>query len=242
MTNAYCTSHQARACPAKPKICKQCNAENDHDTIDCKNKKVIDRSRVEDKSVDEAWTQLEAASQDIDIGDFRDAVEVLAKALDGNLSYADLEKECRKRRFNIYLIALKKDVALAYTNVDLAGNVGKTYTIAYYTSASCPRPILMPMWPKDAAENLTRLEDVGVPMERGVPICKNCETVGHVQRECPEEKREYEGAKVICALCDKEGHRVRDCPEERPQPKERAPRACKICGSEDHIAKECDNR
>lgn len=185
---------------------------------------------------------LKEASDDIEIGDFREAVEVLAKALDGNLSYVDLEKECRKKDFNIYLIALKKDVAIAYTNVDPAGNIGKTYTLAYYASASCPRPILMPMWPKDAADNLARLEDVGVPMERGVPICSNCNNAGHVGRDCPEEKREYEGTKVVCALCDQEGHRVRDCKEERPKPKERAPRTCKFCGSEDHIAKDCDNK
>lgn len=190
--------------------------------------------------MDEAWAMLKQASDEVDIGDFRDAVEVLAKSLDGNLSYLNLEKECRKRKFSIHLIALKKDVAVAYTNVDLEGNVGRTYTLAYFTSASCPRPILMPLWPKDAAENLQRLEDVGVPMERGVPICGNCNNAGHVRKDCPEEKREFEGAKVMCALCDQEGHRVRDCTEERK--KDRAPRTCKVCGSEDHIAKECDNR
>lgn len=210
--------------------------------MECKNKKVIDRSRVEDKSVDQAWAMLEQASAEVDIGDFRDGVEVLAKALDGNLSYLDLEKESRKRGLSIYLIALKKEVPAAYTNVDLAGNVSKTYTLAYYTSASCPRPVMMPMWPKDAADNLSRLQDAGTPMERGVPICGNCDAAGHGRKDCPEEKREHEGTKIVCALCDKEGHRVRDCPEERPKAKERAPRTCKICGSEDHIAKECDNK
>lgn len=185
---------------------------------------------------------LEQASKDVDIGDFRDAVQVLAKAVDGDLTYVDLEKEFRKKDFSIHLIALKKDVPLAFTNVDLAGNAGKTYTVTYHTTSKCPRPIMMPMWPKDAAENLIRLQDVGAPMERGVPICSNCDALGHVQRDCPEEKRVFEGAKIVCALCDKEGHRVRDCPEERPQAKTRAPRTCKICGSEDHIAKECDNK
>lgn len=201
---------------------------------------MIDRSRVEDKSVDEAWAMLKQASDDVDIGDFREAVEVLAKALDGNLSFLNLEKECRNRDFSIHLIALKKDVAIAYTNVDLDGSAGRTHTLAYFTSASCPRPILMPLWPKDAAENLERLEDVGVPMERGVPICGNCDNLGHIRKDCPEDKREFEGAKVICALCDQEGHRVRDCKEERK--KERAPRTCKHCGDEGHIAKDCDKK
>lgn len=190
--------------------------------------------------MDEAWAMLERASDEVDIGDFREAIEVLAKALDGKLSYIDLEKECRKRKYSIHLIALKKDVPVAFTNVDVEGNVGKTYTLAYFTSPSCPRPILMPLWPKDVADNLQRLEDVGVPMERGVPICGNCNNAGHVRKDCPEEKHEFEGVKVVCALCDQEGHRVRDCKEERR--KDRAPRTCKHCGSEDHIGKDCDKK
>lgn len=185
---------------------------------------------------------LKEASDEIEVGDFREAVQVLAKALNGNLSYGQLEKECRKRKFNIHVIGLKKEVAKAYTNVDLEGNIGRTYTVGYFTSASCPRPVLMPLWPSNVVDNLKRLEDAGVPMERGVPICGNCNSLGHVRKDCPEEKNVFEGVKVMCALCDMPGHRVRDCKQERPQRKERAPRTCKICGNEDHIAKDCDKR
>jgi hypothetical protein len=77
-------------------------------------------------------------------------------------------------------------------------------------------------WPKSAEENLKRLGDAGIPMDRGVPKCNNvcfsqvarslfqltyiqCNELGHMARTCPEEKREVDQTKVSCALCGADG-------------------------------------
>lgn len=118
----------------------------------------------------EAWKMLQEASDDLDVDDFKDAIKILSKA-NPAVTYAQLERELRKRCSNMYLIGLKKEVSPAYTNVNLQGETGKTHTLGVFArSAACPRPILMDAWPKDTTENLERLGDSGVPMERGVPV------------------------------------------------------------------------
>ena len=164
----------SKDCPNKPKFCKQCLMENDHNTIDCKNPKKIDNSDVPDMSEQEAWALIKEASDDLEVGDFKDAVRALSKAVP-EMTYPQLEKELRKRDLSIYLIALKKEAAPAYTYTNLQGEVGKSYQLGIFSrSSKCPRPILMPSWPKNDAENLERLQDTGVPLDRGVPICSNC--------------------------------------------------------------------
>jgi len=148
--------------------------ENDHDTMQCKNLKKIDNSAVPNKTEQEAWALIKEASDDLDVGDFRDALKILSKAFP-EMTYPQVEKELRKRGLNIYLIGLEKEAAQAYTNTNLQGQVGKPYQLGIFTKSSkCPRPILMPIWPKDDAENLERLQETGVPLERGVMICSNC--------------------------------------------------------------------
>lgn len=185
--------------------------ENDHDTIDCKNKKVIDMTDVPDVTEKEAWNVIREACRDREIGDFKAAVKILSKA-NPELTYVDIEAECRKQNLSIYLIGLKKDVDPAYTNTNLQGEVGKTYQVGYYFSHLCQRPVLMPFWPKDIEDNKARLADAGVPLARGVIICSNCSKPGHGRKSCPEPLDAGPGApKIICALCNEEGHRVRDC-------------------------------
>lgn len=164
----------SKDCPNKPKFCKQCLMENDHNTIDCKNPKKIDTSGVADMSEQDAWALIKEASDDLDVGDFKDALKILSKAVP-EMTYPQLEKELRKRNSSIYLIGLEKEAPPAYTNTNLQGEVGKPYQLGIFTkSPKCPRPILMPIWPKDDAENLERLQNTGVPLERGVMICSNC--------------------------------------------------------------------
>lgn len=169
---AECTNPRVER--PKPKFCKQCLMENDHNTIDCKNPKKIDNSAVPDMSEQDAWELIKEASDDLDVGDFKEAVKILSKAVPG-MTYPQLEKELRKRDLSIYLIGLKKEASPAYTNTNLQGEVGKPYQLGIFTKSSkCPRPILMPIWPKDDADNLQRLQDTGIPLERGLIICSNC--------------------------------------------------------------------
>jgi hypothetical protein len=66
---------------------------------------------IADKTEDEAWKAVKQASDERDITDFKEAVQVLVKACP-ELTYPKLEKEFRKRDFNVYLVAL---VSLAYS-------------------------------------------------------------------------------------------------------------------------------
>lgn len=113
---------------------------------------------------------LKSASDEYDIDDFKEGLKILAKA-NPALTYPQIEQELRKRRYNVYLIGMKKEIAAAYTNVNLQGETGKAYTLGVFLrSEKCPRPILMAAWPKDPEDNLARLADTGVTMESGVQV------------------------------------------------------------------------
>ena len=127
---------------------------------------------VADKVPGEAWKALKAASDDRDITDFKDAVQVIVKACP-EMSYPQLEKEFRHRGFGVYLIALEKETGDTLTNVDLQGQIQKKYSVGYFLSDQAQRPSLKERWPTSAEQNLKRLEDAGVPMDRGVPKCNN---------------------------------------------------------------------
>jgi hypothetical protein len=60
---------------------------------------------IADKTEGEAWKAVKQASDERDITDFKEAVQVLVKACP-ELTYPELEKEFRKRDFNVYLVAL----------------------------------------------------------------------------------------------------------------------------------------
>lgn len=73
--------------------------------MECKNPKVMNNAHVAEMSEDEAWDLLKKASDERDIGDFKEAVQVLSKVAP-DYTYPRLEKQFRKRGFNIYLIAM----------------------------------------------------------------------------------------------------------------------------------------
>ena len=76
--------------------------------------RVINLTHVADKTEVEAWKAVKQASDELDIADFKEAVQVLVKACP-ELTYPKLEKEFRKRNMDIYLIAL---VSLCIANPD----------------------------------------------------------------------------------------------------------------------------
>jgi hypothetical protein len=75
--------------------------------------RLINLQHIADKTEGAAWKAIEQASNERDIADFKEAVQVLVKACP-ELTYPQLEKEFRKRGFNIYLVAL---VRLAYSKL-----------------------------------------------------------------------------------------------------------------------------
>lgn len=127
-------------------------------------------------------------------------------------TYFDLEKAFRTQELNLYLIALEKELAPTYTNMDLQGNLDKKYSVTYRKSPNHARPKEKELWPATPEENLERLRDAGEPVDRGIPKCSNCEQLGHISKSCPEEKQENADRAVVkCYNCEGVGHRVRDC-------------------------------
>jgi hypothetical protein len=92
--------------------------------------------------------------------------------------------------------------------MDLQGNLGKKYTVTWRLSDKPLRPKEKDSWPTTPEENLERLEDAGVPVDRGIPKCSNCDELGHIFKHCPQEKQENADKAVVkCYNCDQIGHR-----------------------------------
>ena len=66
---------------------------------------MVDLQHVADKTEAEAWKGIKQASDEHDITEFKEAVQVLTKACP-EMTYTKLEKEFRKRGLNVYLIGL----------------------------------------------------------------------------------------------------------------------------------------
>ena len=62
-----------------------------------------------------------------------------------------------------------------YTLVNLQGVIDQKYTLGYFFSPKCMRKNLQDQWPSSVEENFERLKSTGVPMDRGVTRCNNCE-------------------------------------------------------------------
>ena len=176
-----------------------------HVALDCKNARKIDRSHIPDVPAEDAWVELKAASDERDLDDIKEAAMKYIKATP-DATYHQLENAFRAQKMNIYLIAIEKELALTYTNMDLQGNLDKKYSISWRLSPNHQRPKEKDAWPASPEENLERLKDAGEPVDRGIPKCSNCETLGHTKKNCPEEKQENtDRAEVKCFNCDSIG-------------------------------------
>lgn len=229
------TGHRAADCPTKPPVkCNNCKEEG-HATKDCTNNRVFDLSAIADATAEDAWVALEKADQEKDLDDIRDAIKVYSKAIP-ETTYDQLERAFRTNGFNTHLIAFEKDeLPVTHTLINMQGELDKKYQVGFYFSAKPRRVNARQGWPSSAEENMERLKDAGLPMERGIPKCGRCNELGHTVRGCPEEPVEnMDRVGVKCVNCDAEGHRARDCPEPR---KDKF--ACRNCKQSGHTAAEC---
>jgi hypothetical protein len=182
-----------------------------HTILECKNPRLIKRDHIPDMSGEQAWEKIKAAVAEGDMDDIQEAVGIYIKAVP-NTTYIQLEGAFRKQNLNIYIIALERELAVTYTNMDLQGNLDKKYTVSFRNSSKPKRPKENEDWPATPEENLERLADAGEPVDRGIPKCSNCNQLGHIFKSCPEEKQEQmDRVEVKCYNCDQVGHRVRDC-------------------------------
>jgi hypothetical protein len=160
---------------------------------------------------EEAWQKVTSSIAEGDMDDVQDALKIYIKAVP-DTTYVQLERAFRSQDLNVWIIGLERELAATYTNMDLQGNLDKKYTVTFRNSPTPKRPKERDGWPASAEENLERLADAGVPVDRGIPKCGNCDELGHVAKNCPEEKREpTDKVEVKCYNCDGVGHRVRDC-------------------------------
>ncbi|RKF55055.1 hypothetical protein GcC1_206031 [Golovinomyces cichoracearum] len=226
--------HRAAECPDKPvSVCRNCQEEG-HEAFGCENPRKINRDHVKDMTGEEAWALMKTAIEERDLDDLKEAVEIYIKS-NPEITYQMLEKKLRDESMGVYIIALEKELAASYTNMDIQGNLDKTYTVTWRWSPKPLRPKERQFWPSSPQENFDRLNDAGEPIDRGVPKCNNCNELGHTRKKCPEEIVEnVERATVLCFNCNQTGHRVRDCPEPRTDRF-----ACKNCNQSGHTAREC---
>ncbi|CZR52959.1 related to hexamer-binding protein HEXBP [Phialocephala subalpina] len=218
--------HRAADCPSKPpSICRNCQQEG-HEAIKCENPRKINRDHIENVPGEVAWEQLRAAVADHDLDDVKAAAERYVKATP-DATYLTLEKAFRNQNLGIYLIAIEKELAITFSNMDLQGNLDKKYTIQWRWSPKSARPKEAEGWPTPE-ENLERLTDAGEPVDRGIPKCSNCDELGHTRNKCEQDTNENSDR------AEGVGHRVRDCPN--PRPDKFACRNCKQSGHSSKVA------
>lgn len=181
-----------------------------HSASECKAPRKIDRGRVPEVMPEIAWKELEVACEARDMDDVKSAIEKYLKALPMT-TYLELELGFRNQDLGVYLIALKREITEILTLMDLQGNLDREYTVNWRFSDKPQRPKEHEGWP-NKEENLERLKNAGDPVDRFISKCSNCDSLGHIAKNCPEDKNEVnERVTVKCYNCDEEGHRVRDC-------------------------------
>ncbi|KAH6899857.1 hypothetical protein B0T10DRAFT_9331 [Thelonectria olida] len=178
----------------------------------CENARKINRDDIANVAPDVAWEKLKKAVSEKDMDDAKQAVQEYVKALEGNVTYRELQQALIEQDIGLWLVATEKPLIVLFTNMDLQGNMGKKYTVSYRFSEKPDRPREIEGWPRDRDELLSRLDDAGIVVDKGVPLCLNCKELGHVSKFCTQEKSERTDAvKISCYNCGADGHRVRDC-------------------------------
>lgn len=179
--------------------------------MNCTNARKIDRSGVADMAIEAAWDLIKRAAAEQDADDAKEAVQAYVKAMNGEVSFRELQEAFITNGINLWLIATEKSLLEIFTNMDLQGNMGKKYTVSYRFSDQPQRPREIDGWPKTHEEILARLDDAGDVVDSGKPKCTNCDEVGHIARSCTQEKVVREVKGLTCYNCGAEGHRIRDC-------------------------------
>lgn len=179
----------------------------------CESARKVNRDHIADVSAETAWDKIKLAVTERDIDDAKEGVQEYVKAMQGqgqDVTYYQLQAALINQEINLWMIATERQIINVFTNMDLQGNMGKKFSISYRFSEKPERPREIEGWPETRDEILARLNDAGEVVNSGLSKCHNCGEVGHISKECSEEKGERP-ATVACYNCGGEGHRVRDC-------------------------------
>lgn len=76
----------------------------------------------------------------------------------------------------------EKEVTSTFTLMNLQGKLDCKYTVGFFYSDQPQRLALKQGWPSSLEENLERLKDAGIPVERGIPKCSNCDGESSLRR------------------------------------------------------------
>lgn len=183
-----------------------------HIKAKCENPRRIDRDHIADMPADQAWAKIKSAVSERDVDDANEAIQQYIKAVDGAVTYKELQESFIREGINLWLIGIERPLIDVYTNMDIQGNTGKKYTISYRFSERPSRPRERDGWPGDRQELLVRLDNAGDAVDGGISKCLRCKELGHISKYCSAERVENEDApKKICYNCGSEEHRVRDC-------------------------------
>lgn len=183
-----------------------------HMRKNCENARKINRDHIADVSLEEALNKIKQAVAERDVDDAKEGVQEYIKATNGEATYRDVQTALIEKDIGLWLIASEKPLLQVFANMDLQGNIGKKYTVSYRFTEKADRPREVEGWPKDRDELLSRLDDAGEVVDKGMPLCSNCKELGHISKYCTQEKAERTDApKISCYNCGGEGHRVRDC-------------------------------
>lgn len=229
--------HHSRDCPDKPpEKCRNCQEEG-HVLRDCTNNRKLDRSHVKNRNIEEAWNDLQKASDEEDFEAFKDHIFEYIKASPGT-RMNDLESAFRVQKFNFYLYALTIDVTYDKCLVGPNGEPGCQFIWTLNRSVRPRRSkSILPRMADTPAENLERLKKAGTLEDEIGPICHVCKEKGHTRSTCEVERDEdeYKLAALKCSNCQGDDHRLRDCPMPRKNYD-----ACRNCGEDGHKATDCD--
>jgi hypothetical protein len=90
------------------------------------------------------------------------------------VTFEELERVFREAGMKTYLIAKKQEVSDTHTIVNLQGEIDQEFVVSIQFSAKPRRLKFKDDWPESAEENMKRLRKAGIPMDRMVPKCWNC--------------------------------------------------------------------
>lgn len=176
----------------------------------CENARKVNRDHIASVTPEVAWAKMEQAVKERDTDDAKEGLQEYVKALDGAVTYKEIQESLIDKGINLWLIATERQLINVFSNMDLQGNMGKKYSISLRFSEKPERPREIDLWPTSREEILGRLDDAGEPVNNGQTKCHRCGEVGHMTKECSEERVE-KPTKAPCYNCGTEGHRVRDC-------------------------------